>query len=126
MASTPPLKDSTPLTGRGTDPRGMTLADLARMSPYEQMMASLAITGEDAKLAEQGPMLRPAQEVTDPWGLRRQDLIRETQPGSPGWTRAMQGAPISPLAGIVALSPAYEKLTAEVPGANPEAANVRA
>ena len=77
MASTPPLKDNAPLTGRGTDPRGLTLADLARMSPHEQMMASLAITGEDAKLAEQGPMLRPAQEVSDPWGLRLRDLIKK-------------------------------------------------
>src|SRR5574343_1070118 len=84
MASAPPLKDNAPLTGRGTDPRGMTLADLVRMTPYEQMMDSLAITGEDAKLAEQGPMMRPAQEVTDPWGLRLRDLAFAQKEGGEG------------------------------------------
>ena len=45
----------------------MTLADLAKMTPFEQMMASLAITGEDAQIAEtfqqqELPQMRPMQD----------------------------------------------------------------
>jgi hypothetical protein len=110
--------------GQEHDPRGLTLGDLMEMTPHEALMAGLDIAGEDLAALDAGqPALRPAREVSDPWGAK---ITADEQAQREGAVRAMQNIPYSPLAAGVELAApsAYDALTREVPGANPEAPNV--
>jgi hypothetical protein len=112
--------------GQEHDPRGLTLGDLMQMTPHEALMRGLEIAGEDLAALDAGqPSLRPAREVSDPWGAR---ITADEQEQREGAVRAMQNIPYSPLAAGVELAApaAYDALTREVPGANPEAPNVLA
>jgi len=101
---------------------GKALGELLNLSDAEVMLRLLSQPSTEP--ASELPQMSPIQ----PGELLREQAVAEAQAREQGAQRTLANIPNSPLAAGVALvsTPAYNKLTEEVPGANPDAPNALA
>jgi hypothetical protein len=103
----------------GTDSAkvGRKLGEL--LTDADAMMALLGSSGQPSPVEAQISPIQPGE-------LLREQAVADAQAREQGAQRTLQNIPSSPLGASIAMlsTPAYNRLTEEVPGANPEAPNV--